>query len=343
MKQPDLSPTTRHIIIDPDNIDPDLIREAADVIRRGGLVAFPTETVYGLGANALDAKAVAKIFEAKKRPLDDPLIVHINDKASLDILVRDISPVETALAARFWPGALTLVLNKKDIIPDIVTTGLDSAAIRMPSGKIALALIKAAGVPIAAPSANLFGKTSPTTAAHVKEDLDGRIDLIIDGGSTDIGVESTVISVVDGEVRILRPGGVSVEEIREIVPRVKVYTEEEIIKCSPGKYKQHYAPRAAVVIVANDRAQTDKCLALAKEAAKRSKVGIMSKAEHAVFYKPFNTRVMGPGDDLAKCATGLFRVLREFDSDGTEIIFAEAVEERGLGLAIMNRLRKAAG
>lgn len=334
---------TRIIKIDPKNIDRGLLGEAAKVLTEGGLVAFPTETVYGLGANALDPEAVAKIFEAKKRPLDDPLIVHISREEEVHELAVNIDPAAEKLMELFWPGPLTLILEKKDKVPDIVSTGLDTVAIRMPSCPVAGELLKIAGVPVAAPSANLFGRPSPTTADHVVDDLEGIIDVVLDGGKTEIGVESTVVQFAGGEARILRPGGISVEDITAVIENVRVYTEEEILKSSPGKYEQHYSPKAKVVLIKDDPMQVEKCLTLAGEASNMYRVGILAKAEHAEFYKGLNAKVIGPSGDLTACAGELFHVLREFDKDGVEVIFAESFSENGIGLAIMNRLRKAAG
>ncbi|MBF0252618.1 MAG: threonylcarbamoyl-AMP synthase [Candidatus Omnitrophica bacterium] len=331
-------------VIDPNDIDLKFIQDAADVIRSGGLVAFPTETVYGLGANALDPKAVSKIFEAKRRPLDDPLIVHINDAADLEKLTKDIPEKAYELARVFWPGPLTLILSKKDIVPDITTCGLDTVAIRMPSGSIARELIKISGVPIAAPSANLFGRPSSTNAHHVKNDLEGYIDMILDGGKTLIGVESTVIEMVDSKAVILRPGGIDIEEIRKVIKDVKVFSEQEVLQNSPGKYPQHYSPKAKVIISRESASQKKTTLELAgKFKAKGLNVGIMAKSGRQKEYAGYNVKEMGSENDLKEIAANLFHILREFDTDGVQLIIAEAVKEPGLGLAIMNRLRKAAG
>lgn len=327
--------------IDPSNVDHDILKKAAEVIHNRGLVAFPTETVYGLGANALDSKACANIFQAKERPLDDPLIVHISDMEDLSRLAEDIPQEAQRLVNRFWPGPLTIVLKKTELVPDIVTTGLDTVAIRMPSNPIAKGLIVASGVPIAAPSANIFGRPSPTDASHVIDDLDGRIDLVLDGGKTEIGVESTVIEVIDGKVIVLRPGGTSIEDLKEIVGKVEVHTIEEERKKSPGKYPQHYSPRAKVIVADGG---VEEVLALASECEKENKkIGIMAKEENAENYRKYNVKVLGASGDGRTCASRLFQILREFDKDGVSVIVAEAVDEKGLGLAVMNRLMKAAG
>jgi len=334
----------RVLQVDPFNIDLSLIKQASEVIHNRGLVAFPTETVYGLGANALDPKAAAGIFEAKKRPLDDPLIIHIADEGDLDGLVEGITSEAEKLIERFWPGPLTLVLKKKKIIPDIVTTGLDTVAVRMPSNPIARKFIQVCEIPIAAPSANLFGRPSPTTAKHVLDDLDGRIDVLLDGGNTEIGVESTVVEIVDGKIIVLRPGGISVEELRGVIGDVEVYSESKTPERSPGKYPQHYSPLAKVILVENDLLQKEKTIEIASDMeSKGHKVGVMAKQEHEDAYRSFNVKILGPEEDFKICASRLFSTLREFDSESMDIIIAESIVEKGLGLAIMNRLRKASG
>ena len=334
----------RTLQIDPRNIDPKLITQAARIIQGGGLVAFPTETVYGLGANAFSPEAVAKIFEAKKRPLDDPLIVHIANRADVYILAAEVPEEAQKLMESFWPGPLTLILKKTDKVPDLVTTGLETVAVRMPSNPIARSLIAASGVPIAAPSANLFGRPSPTTADHVADDLDGAVDLILDGGRTEIGVESTVVELVQGKVMVLRPGGIDIEKIRMVIDNVHVCDEKEVIKRSPGKYPQHYSPKAKVILIADDENQSKNVLNAARAAKESGKrVGVLAKAEHAAMYGDLYVKELGPGNDPRKCASELFHVLREFDKEGADVIVAEAIPENGIGLAVMNRLRKAAG
>lgn len=330
--------------IDPLNIDLDLIKEAARVINDRGLVAFPTETVYGLGANALDEKAAAGIFEAKKRPLDDPLIVHISDIDDLNKLSSEVSHEARVLVDKFWPGPLTLVLKRSSIVPDIVTAGLDTVAIRMPSCRIARKLIELSGVPIAAPSANLFGRPSPTDAAHVIQDLGSRVDIVLDGGPAEIGVESTVVELDGDKVMILRPGGISVEELRTAAKSVEVPSESEVVERSPGKYPRHYSPRAEVLLIKDDASQIYQALNVFEEmTARGKKAGVMAKAEHAEFYRACHVKILGPAHDPKTCAARLFRVLREFDDEKVDVIITECIPESGLGLAVMNRLRKAAG
>ncbi|HNX90473.1 MAG TPA: L-threonylcarbamoyladenylate synthase [Candidatus Omnitrophota bacterium] len=335
----------RIVKVDPLNVDRIVLKDAAEIINNRGLVAFPTETVYGLGASALDPKAASRIFEAKKRPLDDPLIVHIADKKDLALLAKDIPAAAEKVIESFWPGPLTVILKKTEKVPDIVTAGLDTVAVRMPSNPVIRELIKAAGVPIAAPSANLFGKASPTTAQHVIDDLGESVDMVLDGGSTDIGIESTVIEFDGDKAVILRPGGVSVEDIRPIVREVVVGTGEGSEK-TPGKYSKHYAPKANVVIVSNVKEQTEKVLSIADNLTKQGrKVGIFARQEHEAAYtgRGYIVRVLGPGDEPKICAARLFQELREFDKENVDMIVAEAIEEKGIGLGVMNRLKKAAG
>jgi L-threonylcarbamoyladenylate synthase len=334
----------RILKIDPLNVDQELIKQAAEVIRNRGLVAFPTETVYGLGADALDAKAVAGIFAAKDRPLDDPIIVHISDVDDLSGLVSKIPDEAHKLMERFWPGPLTMILKKSESVPDIVTAGLKTVAVRMPSNSIAREFIRLSDVPIAAPSANLFSRPSPTLAQHVLNDLDGRIDMILDGGPAEIGVESTVVEIVRGEVNVLRPGGASVEDLKRIIKKVNVPNEAWHLAKSPGKYPQHYSPNAKVVIVPGGPDQERSVIAAAKKFISREKsVGIMAKQEHEEEYRGFNVKVLGPIGDSRISASRLFHVLREFDDEKVDVIIAEAIPEENLGLAVMNRLRKAAG
>jgi L-threonylcarbamoyladenylate synthase len=334
----------RILKIDPHNIDLKQLQIAADVIKRGGLVAFPTETVYGLGADAFNAKAVSGIFEAKKRPLDDPLIVHISRKEDVNRLASDISKEAEKLMERFWPGPLTLVLKKKEIVPDIVSAGLDTVAIRMPSHPVARKFIGSANTPIAAPSANLFGRPSPTTARDVVEDLGNEIDIVIDSGNTEIGVESTVAEFLGKEVTILRPGGISPDEIREVVKRVTLYDERQVIARSPGKYPRHYSPHAHVVVIPDEFNQIVQVRnAAGKFLREGKKAGILAKEEHVKDYEGFNVKAIGPSGDPKVCAANLFRLLREFDREEADVIVVEAISEKGIGLAVMNRLRKAAG
>ncbi|MBU2495032.1 MAG: L-threonylcarbamoyladenylate synthase [Candidatus Omnitrophota bacterium] len=334
---------TEILEIDPSKIDKLKIKKAARVIKNGGLVAFPTETVYGLGADALNPSAGVKIFEAKNRPLDDPLIVHIAEKNDLFKIAKEIHKIALDLTAEFWPGPLTLVLKKSEIIPDIITGGLNTVAVRMPSNPVALSLIKEARTPLAAPSANLFGRPSPTTAQHVLADLTGKIDLIIDGGRTNIGVESTIVDLTRQPFCVLRPGGVSLEKLRAIIPQVELFQPKDVL--APGMYPRHYAPRARVILVqTNGKARVGKVRKLAAELESQGySFGILTTEENRSKYGDYNVESLGPGADLAACAANLFSVLRDFDRQDVDVIIAEGVKEEGLGLAIMDRLRKAAG
>ena len=334
---------TEIITVNPDNINPVYIKTAAEKIKDGGLVAFPTETVYGLGADAFNPKAVAKIFEAKKRPFEDPLIVHIAQKEDLYKLTEDIPDSALKLADEFWPGPLTLVLKKSKNIPDIITAGLDTVAIRVPADKVALAFIKFSETPIAAPSANLFGRPSPTTAQHVLDDLNEKIDIVIDGGRALIGVESTILDLTQNPPVVLRPGGVSIEKLKKVVKGVEIYKQDKIL--SPGMYPRHYSPKAKVMLVeGNGNAQVEQVKNLASRFNLQDlSVRILAKEENIDKYNGFKVKSIGQGNDLAVCASNLFSVLREFDKEGVDIVIAESVKEEELGLAIMNRLRKAAG
>ncbi len=335
---------TKILEINPKRIDLAKIKIAAEEIKKGDLVAFPTETVYGLGADALNEKAVAKIFQAKGRPFNDPLIVHIADIKELYRLSRQVPSVTLKLAKAFWSGPLTLVLKKSELVSDIITAGLDTVAVRMPADNIALNLIREAQTPIVAPSANLFGRTSPTTAQHVADDLDGKIQMIIDGGKTKVGVESTVLDITTRPVRILRAGGISVEKLKEVIGQVKISKELEEGFRSPGMLNSHYSPQARLILVEEKgETQIEKVRQLAFEyKAQGFKVGIMAKEENQNKYDRFEVKVIGKGSELDVCAANLFATLRSFDKEGFEIIIAEGIEEHGLGLAIMERLRKAA-
>jgi len=335
---------TKILEINPKRIDLAKIKIAAEEIKKGNLVAFPTETVYGLGADVLNEKAVAKIFQAKGRPFNDPLIAHIADIKELYKLSKQVPPVALKLAKAFWPGPLTLVLKKSELVSGIVTAGLDTVAVRMPADNIALSLIREAKTPIAAPSANLFGRTSPTTAQHVADDLDGKIEMIIDGGKTKVGVESTVLDVTVEPVQVLRSGGISVEKLKEVIGQVKISKELEEGFRSPGMLGSHYSPQAKLILVEKKGdAQVEEIRRLAsKYIAQGLKVGIMAKEENQNKYNGFEVKVIGKGTELEICAANLFAILRSFDKEGFEIIIAEGLEERDLGLAIMERLRKAA-
>ncbi|QXM07377.1 L-threonylcarbamoyladenylate synthase [Crassaminicella indica] len=336
--------------IDPKAIDEAQLEASAQVLRSGGTVAFPTETVYGLGANALDEKAVKKIFEAKGRPSDNPLIVHISKLNELDALVEEIPPNAKKVMERFWPGPITIILKRTDKIPDVITAGLDTVAIRMPSHPIANKLIEMAGVPVAAPSANLSGKPSPTKAEHVIHDLKGKVDVIISGGNCDVGLESTVVDMTGNIPMILRPGGVTKEHLEEIFEKVEVDKAIEegnqaLTPKSPGMKYTHYSPQAEVIILEGDMESVVKAIHKLQEEkeAQGLRVGIMCTDETKKLYKNGVVISMGSRKDLATIANHLFAVLRQFDAAGVDIIYAEGVEQKLLGHAVMNRMIKAAG
>ena len=334
---------TKILKINPKKIDIVKIKIAAEVIKNGNLVAFPTETVYGLGADAFNEQAVAKIFKVKRRPYNDPLIVHIAEIKELDRLSNRVSSVAWKLAKAFWPGPLTLVLKKSKFISDMITSGLDTVAIRMPANNIALSLIREAQTPIVAPSANLFGRTSPTDAQHVDDDLGGKIDIIINGGKTKVGVESTVLDTTVFPVQVLRAGGISVEELKKVIDEVEIGKKLENSFRSPGMLGSHYSPKAILVLV------EEKGNILIKEVHRKAleykargyRVGILVKEENRAKYGDFPVKVIGRGNELKVCAANLFSVLRSFDKEGFEVIVAESFEKYGLGLAIMERLKKA--
>ena len=344
----------RTIILKVDRERPETakIRSAARTIKRGGLVAFPTETVYGLGADALNAEAVRRIYAAKKRPLDNPIIVHVAAERDVLQLAKKVPHEAEKLMDLFWPGPLTLVLKALGTVPDATTGGLDTVAVRMPSHKVALALIRESGVPIAAPSANLSGRPSPTTAEHVRQDLEGRIEMILDGGPADIGVESTVLDVTVDPPIVLRPGGTPYEELLkalgsvELHPSILAKKQTRLVKVpSPGMKHRHYAPKAELVLVEGTLEATAKKVQQTADSQKRAgrKVGVLATDETASTYNVDVVRSLGRREDSASAAKSLFGLLREFDEQKVDVIVAEGVPLEGLGLAVMNRLRKASG
>jgi len=327
---------------------PESIARAAVIIKRGGLVAFPTETVYGLGANGLDNAAALGIYAAKGRPADNPLILHIADKETVYELAAEVSSAAQTLTDAFWPGALTLILPKKPHIPDAVSGGLDTVGVRMPSNPIARELIRAAGLPLAAPSANSSGRPSPTLAGHVADDLDGKIDMILDGGACDKGVESTVVEVTNAGACVLRPGAVTVEQLREVIPDVWIdgavekSPDEDFAPKSPGMKYRHYSPEAEVILVTGGERQVTEYIILNAENQKNT--GILAASQTLAEYegKGYTVLSLGDRENPADAAASLYRCLREFDTLGISRVYAEGVNERGLGLAVMNRLKKAA-
>jgi len=322
------------------------IRKAAIIIRNGGLVAFPTETVYGLGANALDPKAVKKIFSAKGRPADNPLIIHISDIEDIFRLALNVPLIAKKIIQKYWPGPLTIILKKSKLVPYITTGGLETVAIRMPSHKIALSLIENSSTPIAAPSANLFGKPSPTLAEHVLEDLDGKIDLLIDGGKTDIGLESTVIDLTSKHPMLLRPGRISSKELCSfgqihLHPTLKGKKTKNLIHKSPGMKYRHYSPNAKVILVKGPSKRcVQKISSLIKKYHKEQKrVGVIT-TNKKTRYKSDMTQFIGQDNDTI--ARNLFDSFRKFDKNGADVIIVKEIKDIELGFAIMNRLKKAA-
>lgn len=329
----------------------EIIRKAAQVIKAGGLIAFPTETVYGLGADGLNPEAITKIFAAKGRPADNPLILHIANPKDVFYLAEIVPLKAQVLMERFWPGPLTLVMPKSKFIPEEITAGLDTVAIRMPQHPVALALIRESGVPLAAPSANLSGYPSPTEAAHVVHDLSGKIEAVLDAGPTGVGLESTVLDI-SGEVPvILRPGGVTKEELAEAIGRVEydpgLLAAGETPK-SPGMKYTHYSPRAEVLLLDGEPGQVIKMLAelTAEYRQKGLKTGLLLTDEvyrEAAGFENIYIKNLGSRTDLEKIAHNIYAELRNCDLAGADIILTETYREEGLGTALMNRLLKSAG
>ncbi len=336
--------------IDSDNIDNTVINKAADVIKSGGLVAFPTETVYGLGGDGLNPSASVKIYAAKGRPSDNPLILHISDLSQLSPLVTEIPENAKKLAKEFWPGPLTMIFKKSDAVPKETSGGLNTVAIRFPENKIAQALISASATPIAAPSANTSGRPSPTRASHVEFDLKGKIDMIIDGGACEFGLESTIVDVSGNIPCLLRPGSITLEMLREVLDRVDVdkavltkLDAGELPK-APGMKYTHYSPSADVVIVRGDREKmVHKINELISQVDTSLKIGVIATEENKDRYKNCEVLVIGSINKPQTIAANLFKMLRKCDYHNIDKVFAEGLCEDELGLAIMNRLKKAAG
>lgn len=334
---------TKLLKVEPITPSEEKIQEAAEVIRRGGLVAFPTETVYGLGANAFDASAVRKIFKAKGRPPDNPLIVHVSSLEEAKALVLEWTDLAKELAERFWPGPITLVLRKRNL-PDEVTAGLPTVAVRFPAHPVALTLIKLSNTPIAAPSANLSGRPSPTTAEHVVQDLWGRIDYILDGGTTPFGVESTILDITRRPPILLRPGPIAPEDLERVVGRLVLSRaalgEEAEVAEAPGMKYRHYSPKARLLLV---RGKVGRVVKVAgSEAMKGYRVGILTCDEHAHMYKAGVVISLGKLSNPYSIAHNLFTSLRKFDELGVDVIVAEEFPQKGILFAVNNRLRKAA-
>lgn len=337
---------TKIVKIDPRHIDMEQIAGMGRLLAAGKLVAFPTETVYGLGANALDEGAVKRIYAAKGRPSDNPLIVHFANAADIKTVVREIPEAALRLLEQFSPGPLTIILKKQPCLNDTVTAGLDSVAVRIPANPVARALIAAAGVPVAAPSANLSGKPSPTRAAHVIADMDGRIDAIVDGGSCAVGVESTVLDMTGTRPAILRPGGVTYAQIKAVLPDVQI--DAHVLQSvgaaetpkSPGMKYKHYAPDAEVIVVEGDIKKVRGKIEELIKGVQHKRVGVL--AMDGASY-PAADLVLSAGADNRNYANRLFDALREFDRRQIDLVFAEFSGDMDYGLAVKNRLYKAAG
>lgn len=318
---------------------------AAEILRSGGLAGIPTETVYGLGANGLNETAVRGIFEAKGRPQDNPLILHIPSADWLERFCLDIPPAAYALAQRFWPGPLTMILKRKSIVPDVTCGGLDTVGMRCPDHPVTLAIIAAADVPVAAPSGNISGRPSPTCARHMIEDMDGRIDAIVDGGACGVGVESTIIDLTVTPPRLLRPGGLALEDLQDVLGEIRVdkavlapLSEGEKPR-APGMKYRHYAPKAPVTVVTGESGKTAEYIRSRAD----GHTGVICFEEYRALFAHCTVESIGSAKDKAEQARRIFDALRAFDETAVTAIFAQCPDDGGLGLAIANRLKKAAG
>ena len=341
---------TKVITIDHKAMDEGVLQEAGRIIREGGLVAFPTETVYGLGGDALNKESSKKIYEAKGRPSDNPLIVHICKMEDLKSIVEEIPEDVKRLAEAFWPGPLTIIMKKSELVPKETTGGLDTVAVRMPSHPVALKFIEYAGGYVAAPSANVSGRPSPTKAKYVIEDMTGRIDMILDGDGIDIGLESTIVDMTGEKPEILRPGYITKDMLEKVLGEVSVDKTILDINCTdapkaPGMRYRHYAPKGQLTIVEGKAEVTiEKINELTKEAhAKGEKVGIIGTEETKHKYQGDSIKSAGKRSDEDSIARTLYTILREFDDEGITVIYSESFSECAMGQAIMNRLLKAAG
>lgn len=332
------------IVFHPES-DPNAVRDAAAILRRGGLLGIPTETVYGLGADALNEDAVSRIFLAKGRPQDNPLIIHVPDASWLERYCRSVPPAAYQLAERFWPGPLTMILPRRDIVPLQTTGGLETVGVRCPNHPVTLAIIEAAGVPIAAPSGNTSGRPSPTTAAHMIEDMDGRIDGIVDGGPCTVGVESTIIDLTVTPPRLLRPGGLPLESLRQVLGEVAVDKAVTGLLAAgerpraPGMKYRHYAPHAPVTVVTGEPERSARRI----QGLLSDTAGVICFDEYAPLFPGHIIHRLGPAADKSAQARHVFDALRTFDGTDVTEIFAQCPDDGGLGLAVANRLKKAAG
>jgi L-threonylcarbamoyladenylate synthase len=329
---------TEVIRIDPERIDYRAIERAARIIRGGGLVAFPTETVYGLGADATSEQAVQKIFDAKRRPADNPLIAHVSDREMLNRAASGIGITAERLIERFWPGPLTIVLKRRPILAEAVSAGLGTVAVRMPDNRVALELIRRSGVPLAAPSANVSGRPSPTCAEHVLRDLEGRVDMILDGGATNIGIESTVVDLTVDPPVILRPGWITRELLIEALGQVSMPATAEELKRSPGTRHRHYTPRARVILV--EQSSPVLLAQLSKEHLQNGAVGFIGSSRIDIDDPKFySINLESSATDYAR---SIYSALRELDRKGARVIVIEGIIEDREGAAVMDRLRRAA-
>lgn len=341
---------TKVVEININTFSPDELTEAGNIIKDGGLVAFPTETVYGLGGDGLNPESSKKIYEAKGRPSDNPLIIHIAELKDLFTITSGVSDKALLLAEKFWPGPLTMILKKAQVVPYETTGGLDTVAVRMPDNKIALEFIKKAGGFVAAPSANLSGRPSPTKASHVENDMNGRIEMIIDGGISTIGLESTIVDMTEEVPIILRPGFISINSLSRVVGDV-VYDAAILESGSdeppraPGMKYRHYAPKGDLSIVKGEKDKVIEYIRVQAEQAlsEGERVGIIATEETYLNYSATVVQNIGSRDDEATIARRLYAVLREFDEDGITRIYSEEFDTPNMGQAIMNRLIKAAG
>ncbi len=308
------------------------ILKASEIIKSGGLVAFPTETVYGLGADGLNPIAVAKIFDIKKRPAFNPLILHISNKNKLHDFTHYSDERIDSLIEKFWPGPLTLVLRKKEIVPEIVTAGNDTVAVRMPNHNVALELINQSGTPIAAPSANRFGHLSPTEAEHVKKSLGSKVDLILDGGKCKVGVESTILLYKDEKFFLLRPGGLSREEIEKAIGKIEFVSTSADKPLAPGQLPYHYSPEIPLHFLSEETIKSNST----------KRIGVLFFTRTTIEGNFYSQKILSPSGDMKEAAANLFRYLHEFENEKVDIILVEPIKEEGLGMAIMDRLKRAA-